>query len=145
MSFEYHRHIKLAMVSGPSGINPVAVRYVGFGHNLNFESRAPTFEKTGGMIDLRPVRLRCVQSSCFLFALDSPVTCTKQLLISSSGGEHSFISVRSLNFSPKVEGDYMSWMLIIYITEANLDGWNIPGTDIVVLPTCGSDASGENG
>lgn len=101
---------------------------------MNFESRAPTFEKTGGMIDLRPVRLRCVQSSCFLFALDSPVTCTKQLLISSSGGEHSFISVRSLNFSPKAEGDYMSWMLIIYIAEANLDGWNIPGTDIVVLP-----------
>lgn len=32
MSFEYHRHIKLAMVSGPSGNNLDAVRYVGFGH-----------------------------------------------------------------------------------------------------------------
>lgn len=121
---------------------------MGFGaqewRHLNFESRAPgpTFEKTGGLIDLRPVRFRSVQSSCFLFALYSPVTCTEQLLDSPSDGEHSFISVRSLNFCPKAEEDYMSSMLIIDIAEANLEhSWH----SYCCSPACGSDASGENG
>lgn len=130
MSLEYYRHTKLACPVRPETTRRMCGVRAQKWRQLNFESRASNPRED------RSVH-RPSAGSFMLCAIIMFFICASAQKLDSSSkelydGEHSFISVRSLNFCPRAEDDYMSLRLIIDIAEANLDGWNIPDTAIVV-------------